>query len=374
MKIDIKENSKGNTDKMSNYPADSIYTGQYSDPKDLKVFIKQETLASIDSYLRSDTNNELGGVLVGDVCLNEDNKRFIKIDNLIIAKHSSSSISRLTFTHDTWVYINEVLEKDFPDKKILGWFHSHPGHTVFLSNFDIFIQENFFNMEYMVAYVYDPTINDRGFFFWKDKKIVKSNGYNVYGISETHEVYNPDKIDNAEVLHEVKDVVKKKTFTLNSNLKFNIILAVLLANLLILLLMIYNYVDLKKNSLQKDELARELTDMKTENEKLKNRLDNFIVEYELQSGGVTSETKSENLSVTKKTDEIKKAEEPDFTQNKVIKEIIKYTVKAGDSLDKIAREFYKNKAGIEIVMKQNNLKNKSDIKIGQILEIPQYNE
>jgi len=374
MKIDIKENIQSITDKMSNYPSDCVFTGEGSIETDLKIFIKQETLRKIDDYLKSDINNELGGVLIGDVCLIEGNRKFIKIDNLIIAKHTNSSLSRLTFTHETWVNINEILERDFPDKKILGWFHSHPGHTVFLSNFDVFIQENFFNMDYMVAYVYDPTIDDRGFFFWKDKKIAKSNGYYIYDILNDEDLYKTNEVHNNLDFLDDKHIDKKKTLLLGSNFNNYIILIVLLANLLLLLLMIYNYIDLKKNALLKEDLARELSEVKNENEKLKQRLENFIVDYELQKNGILSYDKNENFSSSKKTEMINKSGETNSSKNTLQKEIIKYTVKPGDSLDKIVQEFYKNKSGIEIVMKQNNLKSKTDIKIGQVLEIPRFSE
>ena len=32
---------------------------------------------------------------------------------------------------------------------------------------------------------------------------------------------------------------------------------------------------------------------------------------------------------------------------------------------------YKSRAGIEVIMKVNNIKNRADIKIGQVLEIPE---
>ena len=84
----------------------------------MKIFIKRKALENIDEYLSSDMNNELGGVLVGEVCINDGGKNFICIENLIIAKHTNSSLSRLTFTHETWSYINEILERQYLDALI----------------------------------------------------------------------------------------------------------------------------------------------------------------------------------------------------------------------------------------------------------------
>ncbi|MEO6693767.1 MAG: LysM peptidoglycan-binding domain-containing protein [Ignavibacteria bacterium] len=379
MNIDIRDKDNTGSEKISIYPFDSSYIGEAADESDLKIFIRSETLNKIDNYLRSDTNNELGGVLAGDVCINENGKKFIKIDNLIKAKHTASSLSRLTFTHETWADITETLEKDFPDKKILGWFHSHPGHTVFLSKFDLFIQENFFNMDYMVAYVFDPTINDRGFFFWKETKTVKAKGYYIYDMKIRNEKYKPDLIKEPALM-DTKDPIKEKTFLPVSNLKNNIILIVVLANFLLLFLMIFNYIDLRKNSLTKNDLASELSLVKTENEKIRQRLDNLIVEYELQKNEISNvENKESNLN-KKVTGSVNSADELNMSEKnktddiKSDKDVIKYTVKAGDSIEKIVREFYNNRSGIELVMKQNKLKRASDIKIGQVLEIPEPKE
>ncbi len=178
--IDLKDGNKEVNYKISDYPKNFEIFGFENEGSGFKIFIDELTLEKIDDYLSTDIENELGGVLVGDVCINNEDQRFILIENFIVAEHTNSSLSRLTFTHETWEYINETLEKNFPEKKIIGWFHSHPGHTVFLSNFDIFIQENFFNADYMVAYVFDPTIKERGFFFWKDKQIIRSKGHYIF--------------------------------------------------------------------------------------------------------------------------------------------------------------------------------------------------
>ena len=56
---------------------------------------------------------------------------------------------------------------------MLGWFHSHPGYGVFLSGMDMFIENNFFNLPYQVAYVVDPLSGKDGFFGWEDQGKIK---------------------------------------------------------------------------------------------------------------------------------------------------------------------------------------------------------
>ena len=94
-------------------------------------------------------------------------KTNVIISDYIEAKYTDASASTLTFTHDTWEYIHAEHERLYADKKIIGWQHTHPNYGIFLSNYDMFIQENFFNLPFQVAYVIDPIQNLRGFFQWK---------------------------------------------------------------------------------------------------------------------------------------------------------------------------------------------------------------
>ncbi len=139
-----------------------------------------------------------------------------------------------------------------------------------------------------------------------------------------------------------------------------------------------------------EDLNIEINEVKNQNLKLKEQLDNFIVENELNkvglSGSVSEEKNKNNRtgnhdvsdvkmqnydnSLKEKSKEINK--ESQKTGNTV--ESIKYTVKPGDTLEKIAILFYKNREGINYIMQKNELKNKADIKIGQVLEIPGQNE
>lgn len=128
------------------------------------VYIKSSVIKEIDQYGSSDQSRELGGVLLGDY---EDigNERFIvRVEAAIKALHSEGGRANVKFTHDTWDYINQVKERYYKELKIVGWFHTHPGFGIFLSDYDAFIQSNFFNLPWHVAYVVDPIKKTHGFF------------------------------------------------------------------------------------------------------------------------------------------------------------------------------------------------------------------
>lgn len=374
MNIDISDKSKENYSE-SEFPEDYIYHGDDTVAEDLKIFIRSITLKDIDSYLSSDLNNELGGVMTGNVCFNSEKEMFIKITGCIIAKHTNSSVSRLTFTHETWQYINNKLEEDQSGSIILGWFHSHPGHTVFLSSYDLFIQENFFNMEYMAAYVYDPTIQDRGFFYRKNDKTVKAAGYYVYENPTGSEKIIPSADRNKPGTYQNEiEIPDSDLKNLKSNSNRNkILIAGLALNFILISFLAFSYFDLQKKIVKRDILQNEIEDLKNQNMKLKERLDNFIVEYELKSAGLSTGLNSEKNPSGSVIDsfEVSKNTGKDIQSSASGKKTVKYTVKPGDSIEKITKLFYKSSEKAELIVMHNNLKSKTDIKSGQVLEIPE---
>ena len=64
-----------------------------------------------------------------------------------------------------------MMEKKFPDQRILGWFHTHPGYGIFLSSADQFIDNHYFKESFHIAIVIDPTRSDPelGVFVWDDQ-------------------------------------------------------------------------------------------------------------------------------------------------------------------------------------------------------------
>lgn len=159
---------------------------------DVKVYIKQDVYNSLEKFSSSDTGKELGSILLGDYC-EELGKTHVIISDYIEAKYTDASASTLTFTHETWDYVHSEQQRLYPDKKIIGWQHTHPNYGIFLSNYDLFIQENFFNLPFQIAYVIDPIQDLRGFFQWKNGKIEKLRGYYIYD-----EVGKNIKIDRAK--------------------------------------------------------------------------------------------------------------------------------------------------------------------------------
>ena len=176
--IDIIEDGDKAEHNSVQLPINYLLIGELEND-DAKVYIKQEVYKALEEYASSDTAHELGTIILGNYS-DELGKMNVVISDFIYAKYTDASASTLTFTHETWEHVHKEHEEKYPDTKIVGWQHTHPGYGIFLSNYDMFIQENFFNMPFQVAYVIDPVQHIRGFFQWKNGKVEKLKGFYIY--------------------------------------------------------------------------------------------------------------------------------------------------------------------------------------------------
>ena len=175
--IDIISDNTSNSTPIQ-LPLNFLKIGEIEND-DVKVYIHQDVYKEMEKYASSDTAHELGTIMIGEY--SEDmGKVHVVISDFIYAKYTDASASTLTFTHETWDYVHKEHDEKYPNKKIVGWQHTHPGYGVFLSNYDMFIQENFFNLTFQVAYVIDPLQHLRGFFQWKNGKVEKLKGFYIY--------------------------------------------------------------------------------------------------------------------------------------------------------------------------------------------------
>jgi proteasome lid subunit RPN8/RPN11 len=112
----------------------------------------------------------------------------LEVTGFIEGRHMKEKFSSLTFTHETWNDINTRRKEEHPDKKIVGWFHTHPGHGIFLSRYDLFIHQNFFPGKDQIAVVFDPLRTRYGFFVWEADQVKESQNVFIF-------VYNNEKFD-----------------------------------------------------------------------------------------------------------------------------------------------------------------------------------
>lgn len=137
-----------------------------------QAVMTRSALNDMHRHGRSSAEVEVCGVLVGNV-YRDTHGPYLYIEASIKGDHAAGKTAQVTFTAETWNHINDELERSFPGRKILGWYHTHPGFGIFLSEMDLFIQNNFFPEPWQVAYVYDPRSGEDGIFVWKQGKATR---------------------------------------------------------------------------------------------------------------------------------------------------------------------------------------------------------
>ena len=157
------------------------------------IFVDLDVMRELELHAVDNVNVELGGVLLGDQFIDAEGRPFVVVRDSLRAEHYEATRGSFKFTHETWEAITRQREQ-FPDKfAIVGWYHTHPGWGVFLSDMDMFICEHFFNQSLDVALVIDPVRDDRGWFCWSQEtqpaSKVRTASFGLFGHRQReHEV------------------------------------------------------------------------------------------------------------------------------------------------------------------------------------------
>jgi proteasome lid subunit RPN8/RPN11 len=130
------------------------------------VRISTEVARQIRQHARSHSKTEVCGVLIGGF---EDG--LTEVRACIAGANAAQGGAHVTFTQDTWEHIYKIKDRDFPDEHIVGWYHSHPGFGIFLSDHDTFIHKNFFSAPEQIAWVFDPHSDEEGCFGWHGSRL-----------------------------------------------------------------------------------------------------------------------------------------------------------------------------------------------------------
>ena len=369
--IEITTEEKNNEAGNVQLPLNFLSFGEI-EPDDVKVYIKQDVYKALEKYASSDTSKELGTILIGDYC-EQLGKTHVVISDYIEAKYTDASASTLTFTHETWDYVHKQHDLLYPNKKIIGWQHTHPNYGIFLSNYDLFIQDNFFNMPFQVAYVIDPIQNIRGFFQWKNGKTEKLKGYYVYD-----EVGKPIKIEQkkVDVVQNTKAAPSKVMTVLVSLL---CVLTVALGIFAINMNNKYNE-QLKLQATISDKLEEQektISDQKADIDDLQTQLLNSV----LDTSGITTAqeliTRIENNEIAIKDQDKILQQLKDLVgsstedgDDKTVR-FVAYTVEPGDSLSKICKEHELDyQANKNIILSLNGITDPNSIYVGQVIILP----
>lgn len=146
----------------------------------------------IEDFAAQDRNTECAGLLLGQVEF-ENGKRVVHITAIAPAGEAVGNRTSVKMTMGAWESLLRIRDRDYADLRVLGWFHTHAGWGVFMSDSDVFVHRHFFTHPSMVAFVLDPVLGRDGFFYWHDGKIGLAPNYGLMGSNDEVEPFRHRK-------------------------------------------------------------------------------------------------------------------------------------------------------------------------------------
>ncbi|MEM9985200.1 MAG: hypothetical protein AAF804_08910, partial [Bacteroidota bacterium] len=111
---------------------------------------------------------EIGGFLLGHTYPIGGGRFDLSLEQFVPITADSQNRYTVKFGGTAWSQLDDKL-KAHPGIKLIGWFHTHPGHGLFLSEADLREHQSLFKESYQIAMEIDPLTAsfDTAFFSWK---------------------------------------------------------------------------------------------------------------------------------------------------------------------------------------------------------------
>ena len=146
----------------------------------LDVRVDASAHLEIEEFAARDRYAECAGLLLGEVTV-ERKARVAGVQAIAPAVGAVESRTSVRITFEAWEAMLAVRDRDYAGLRVLGWFHTHAGWGVFLSEMDLFVHKFFFPHPSMTAYVLDPTSGHESFFGWREGNMIQLSGYALVG-------------------------------------------------------------------------------------------------------------------------------------------------------------------------------------------------
>lgn len=153
----------------ANWPGRSLSVDLSRIGTTVPIVVRQSALEAIYAHGQENREIEICGVLVGGGyrTAESDGRPYLYVAGAIRGEHAGSQVAQVTFTAETWQHIHTTMDRDWPEERIIGWYHTHPNFGIFLSEMDLFIHTSFFGAGDQLAFVYDAIREEEGLFAWR---------------------------------------------------------------------------------------------------------------------------------------------------------------------------------------------------------------
>jgi len=147
------------------------------------VYINADALSNLKTHLKTNLKVEQGGILFGNAYEDSELGIYVDITAAVAAPATVGTGAHLDFTPHSWTGIMDYAKAQHPDDNIVGWYHSHPNLSAFMSGTDMNTQQAFFYHPWCLSIVYDPCREDMKFFLGRTAEQIKPKIYGNVNIS-----------------------------------------------------------------------------------------------------------------------------------------------------------------------------------------------
>lgn len=331
-------------------PADFFQVGN-EDAAEMRIYLRYQLFRNLDDFALRNTSQEQAELLLGS---HTKENSWIKIEEAVEVKPKNGA-----FPESVWREAFAQASKRYPGMSVVGWFHSHPGTGVGLTDQEKEVHRKFFPKQSQVIYVIDPVVRDRNFYLWHEGQMCNSGGFRIYGKTEKvsavigREPVRPEEYINERYLE--RSVEKLQRMLRHPSVRpIDYVILVLVG--LCLGIQVLRPVPTAKVDMR-DVLANQ-TQMSQQIEAVDKRVKGL--EGHLEAVGIldkelglpetpasvpavkASPSSSESGGALKNDETKEKAEEATDTPDKALigDKVIIHTVKAGETISSIAEKYY----------------------------------
>jgi proteasome lid subunit RPN8/RPN11 len=132
----------------------------HASEESLHLLIDAACWEELQKHARHFEQIEQGGLLLGrtsveQVGSTENEKEFVWVRQFVGSPIAGDAVS-WRMDADQWGELMASALGRHPGLEIVGWYHTHPGMGIFLSEQDLFIAAHFFPAPYQLSLVIDP--------------------------------------------------------------------------------------------------------------------------------------------------------------------------------------------------------------------------
>jgi len=134
----------------------ALYESVFMSQKPFSTYISNVADKKIRHQSSTNAQNrlEVMGFLLGEVRRWREFEYSVVRD--VVTTRLKSSPSKVRFDPEAFPRLFREMDASGFDYVLVGWYHSHPGHTCFMSRTDLRTQRTIFNQTYHIALVVDP--------------------------------------------------------------------------------------------------------------------------------------------------------------------------------------------------------------------------